>query len=100
MQDNDPKHTSRFLRTFFRANNVNWWRTPPESPDMNPIENLWHDLKEHLRAKVKPHTKVELIGGIKSFWATVSRAKCMKYIGHLHKVLPRVIELEGAVTGY
>lgn len=39
MQDNDPKHTSK---------NINWWCTPPESPDMNPIENLWHELKEHI----------------------------------------------------
>ena len=25
---------------FFKSNNINWWRTPPESPDENPIENL------------------------------------------------------------
>ena len=27
----------------------NWWRTPAESPDMNPIENMWHELKEYIR---------------------------------------------------
>ena len=43
MQDNDPKHTSRRAATFFEEEGVHWWRTPPESPDMNPIENLWHD---------------------------------------------------------
>ena len=45
MQDNDPKHTSICARTFFENHNINWWRTPPESPDANPIENLWHELK-------------------------------------------------------
>ena len=45
MQDNDPKHTSLRARQFFNQNNVNWWKTPPESPDANPIENLWHELK-------------------------------------------------------
>lgn len=49
MQDNDPKHTSRKAREFFTANNINWWRTPPESPDANPIENLWHELKVHIK---------------------------------------------------
>ena len=50
MQDNDPKHTSRHAREFFAKHNINWWRTPPESPDANPIENLWHELKVGLCA--------------------------------------------------
>ena len=45
MQDNDPKHTSRRAKDFFEHHNINWWKTPPESPDANPIENLWHELK-------------------------------------------------------
>ena len=39
-QDNDPKHTSRRAQAFFHDRG-----TPPESPDANPIENLWHELK-------------------------------------------------------
>lgn len=45
MQDNDPKHTSRKAREFFESRGINWWETPAESPDANPIENLWHELK-------------------------------------------------------
>ena len=40
MQDNDPKHVSRRAQAFFEENGVNWWCTLPESPDLNPIENL------------------------------------------------------------
>lgn len=47
MQDNDLKHTSRRASEFFDSKGINWWRTPPESPDANPIENLWHELKVH-----------------------------------------------------
>ena len=100
MQDNDPKHTSRLANNFFGDNDINWWRTPPESPDCNPIENLWHEMKEYLRREVKPKVKQELIDGIQEFWATVDIAKCTRYIRHLRKVIPRVIELDGAATGY
>ncbi len=100
MADNDPKHTSRAAQAFLEEKEVNWWRTPAESPDCNPIENLWHELKEYNRREVKPRTKQELIDGILAFWDTVDQAKCAKYIGHLRKVIPKVIELDGAATGY
>ena len=100
MQDNDPKHTSKMGRAFLDRHNITWWKTPPESPDLNPIENLWHELKEYLRREVKPKTKTELVDGIVEFWGSVSSEKCRKYIRHLDKGIPRVIELGGAATGY
>ena len=99
-QDNDPKHTSRVAKAFMEEKNINWWKSPPESPDLNPIENMWHELKEFLRREIKPHTKDELVAGIEQFWGTINRHKCKKYIHHLQKVMPRVIELGGAATGY
>ena len=79
---------------------VNWWRTPPESSDLNPIENVWHELKEYLRREIKPTTKAELIDGIRQFWSTVDAAKCCRYIGHLKKVVPKVIDCGGSASGY
>ena len=100
MQDNDPKHTSRAAQAFFARHGVNWWKTPPESPDMNPIENVWHELKEFIRSTVKPRNKQELVEGIVRFWSTVDVHKCCKYICHLKKVLPKTVELAGEPTGY
>ena len=88
MQDNDPKHTSLHARKFMEEKGVNWWKTPAESPDANPIENLWHELKEFIGRDVKPTTKNELVEGIQKFWRTVTVNKCAKYIRHLRKVIP------------
>ena len=68
MQDNDPKHVPHRAQGVFQEHNINWWCTPPQSPDLNPIENLWHELKEYLRAQVKPRTQDELVDGIEAFW--------------------------------
>ena len=62
-QDNDPKHTSRQAQAFFEEHEINWWRTPPESPDLNRIKNLWHWIKFYLESKVKPKNKQELVDG-------------------------------------
>ena len=100
MQDNDPKLTSILGQTTMVENNINWWKTPPESPDLNPIENLWHEIKYHLRNRVKPINKEELCNGIKEFWSSVTPLKCRKYINHIQKVLPVVIERDGRATGF
>jgi len=87
-----------WARQFLANNEITWWNTPPESPDLNPIENMWHKLKEYIRRE--PRTKDELIKGIEEFWGLVFSEKCRMYIRNLHKVIPRIIEVGGAATGY
>ena len=53
-QDNDPKHTSKYIQTYFEHNRVNWWKSPEESPDLNLIEKVWGSVKNYLQDKVKP----------------------------------------------
>ena len=85
MQDNDPKHCSRMAKEFYINEGINWWPTPPKSPDMNPIESLWHNLKEFVHREIKPSTKAEIINVIKRFWETVTVEKRRRYINHLDK---------------
>ena len=85
---------------FIEDNHINYWPTPAESPDMNPIENLWHELKHFLRTVVKPSNKEELVAGIQRFWDSVTPEKCQRYIGHLKKVLPAVVERVGRASGF
>lgn len=100
MQDNDPKHVSRSTRQWMEERNVNHWVTPPESPDMNPIENIWAALKHHIRRRVKPRNQEELLNGIVEFWNGLTVEQCNKYIDHLYKVVPKVIEKDGNASGF
>ena len=57
MMDNDPKHTSGYSADWMRKYSVKWWKTLAESPDLNPIENLWHELKEYIRRELSQNAR-------------------------------------------
>ena len=48
---------------------------PSQSPDLNPIEMLWHDLKQAVHAR-KPSNMVELKQFYKDEWAKIPRQRC------------------------
>lgn len=99
--DNAPAHTAVAIEAYFDDNNIFHFKTPAQSPDLNPIELVWHDLKQYVRDEVKPNSYAELIDGIFRFWNTkVTIEYCNQKINHVRdRVLDRVIQLDGRATG-
>ena len=38
---NDPKHTSKYVKSWIKVQNIDIINWPAQSSDLNPIEKLW-----------------------------------------------------------
>ena len=62
-QDNDPKHTSKLAKKWYPVKKINVLSWPAQSLGLNPIENLWQDVRVALRSK-KAKNKDELLSRV------------------------------------
>lgn len=98
-QDNDPKHTSKLANKWFSDNNVNVLSWPAQSPDLNPIENLWQEVKVALRGKISTN-KDTLWSLVEEAWKAIPRAKCQKLVDSMPRRCMAVINSKGFATKY
>ena len=71
-EDNDPKHMSKKAQKWRVDNEVERISWPSQSPDLNPIENVWAVLKVNV-GNHKPTSTKELIRIIKKEWKKLDK---------------------------
>jgi hypothetical protein len=98
-QDNDPKHTAKKTTKLMRKQNIPLDDWPSQSPDFNPIENLWAFLDRQTRDR-KCNTEDQLFGVLKEAWEKIS----VEYLTALADSMPArlnaVIDNKGYPTKY
>ena len=100
-QDNDSKHTSHPARQWFRDNGVEVLKWPSQSPDLNPIEHLWHRLKRQLAAyKTEPASIDELWERVQAEWEKIPVQACIDLIESMPRRIAAVLKAKGGYTKY
>ena len=59
-QDNARPHTAKIAKEFMKNKKIRVMDWPPQSPDLNPIENLWNEVKKSVRRKPKQNNLDDL----------------------------------------
>lgn len=97
--DNDPKHSSRLVRKYLSDHDVQVLDWPSQSPDLNPIENLWEILDREVRKK-NPSNLTELEQILKSEWEKIPLDITTSLVDSMPSRLQAVIENKGYATKY
>jgi len=101
MQDNAPCHKTKKVDNFFSTHSIEVLDWPAQSPDLNPIENIWNIIKFRRKKKFGfPRTKEELIDQIFEIWNSLEEDLCHSCIGSMENRLNEVLRLQGRSIGY
>lgn len=101
MQDNASIHKTPLVMDYLAEKGIDVLEWPPQSPDMNPIENVWAEVKRKLYEKDSfSQTKAKLIEDVFEIWENLKE----EYRANLSASIIRRIyickEREGGWTGY
>ena len=97
MEDGASQHTSKFTKGWHAYYGMNKMVWPAQSPDLNPIENVWRLLKYRV-GKRFPTTDPQVRQYIEEEWTKMKLEDFVKYIREMHKRYVAVINAEGGTT--
>lgn len=98
-QDNDPKHSSKVLKQVFNDEQIPVLKWPSQSPDLNPIENLWETVDRKLRTRTYSN-KDDLLAGLQEQWVNLDMNIIDKLIESMPRRCQAVIDNNSYFTKY
>jgi transposase len=97
-QDNAPAHNERSVKEYFESNDIDILHWPPQSPDLNIIEDCWRYLKRRLKNNYEQER--ELRQDILTIWNTMPEEFITKLYRSIPQRLREVIKSKGGPTKY
>jgi hypothetical protein len=100
-QDGVPSHTSKSMKQWFSQNRINLLFHPASSPNLSPIEPVWHELKQVLHGLPKPPATVEtLCAAIPAAWEDIAIEDINKHVNRRLDRVEAITKVKGGHTRF
>lgn len=98
-QDNATAHTSKYTKEFLSKKSIKTIDWPANSPDLNPIENIWSILKRSVSMR-SPNNKNDLIGYTEDEWSKIPIETIARTIESMKTRILQVLKRNGGKCDY
>ena len=97
--DGAPYNCSKIVADWKTENDIQVLQWPSQSPDVNPIENLWTVMARKVE-KQQLRNKAELESAIKRAWAEITPQTCRSLVYSMPRRIAGVKRARGGHTKY
>jgi transposase len=98
-QDNAPCHRSASTVSFLKTKKINILDWPANSPDVNPIENLWGIIKRKINNMDTLNSEKMWIE-IQKLWYNIPSSLCRRLVDSMPRRVSSIIKMKGYHTKY
>ena len=100
LDDSAPCHRSVNVKNFKTENSIETLDWPGNSPDLNPIENVWSILKRRVGMKPNPNERILIESIIKKWNNEISKEYLHKLVKSMSNRIREVLKAKGHATKY
>jgi transposase len=99
-QDNAKGHASAYTKSVFQSIDIRPIYWPAFSPDLNPIETLWDDMKDYIQEHYpEAHRSYKwLRATVQEAWESITIERIRKLIRTMPQRCKDVIDADGGPT--
>lgn len=99
MEDGAPIHRAKVSKEWKENNSIQTFCWPAQSPDLNPIENVWSLMKDAVHnRRIRPRTVKEMLTALNEEWGAISRNFLTNIIDSMPERIRAVIDNKGGST--
>ena len=98
-QDNAPAHTAKVAKKWFSDNSIDVMFLPGQSPDLNPIENIWSIISRALAGRTFSNND-KLWEAVQFEWNSISSSQCSTLAESMSKRIELLKKAKGNAIPY